>query len=82
LSPDPDPVCLAGYLSGSRVLMTKNWKKFRAGKKFDIFLIKNLNLHILGLHIGSPSYRRSLQSLKREHPALQNMKVLNFFKIL
>jgi hypothetical protein len=39
----PDPAFEAGYPSGSRVLMTKNWKKFTAEKKFDIFWIKDLN---------------------------------------
>jgi hypothetical protein len=32
----------------------------------------------LGLHKGRPSYRRSLQPSKREHPALRNMKFLPF----
>jgi hypothetical protein len=33
----------------------------------------------LSLHKGRLSYGRSLQALKREHPALQNMKFLKFF---
>ncbi len=33
----------------------------------------------LDLHKGSPSYKRSLQPLQREHSALQNMKFLYFF---
>jgi hypothetical protein len=33
---DPDPAFKAEYRSGSRVLMTKNWKKFIA-KKNSIF---------------------------------------------
>jgi hypothetical protein len=36
----------------------------------------------LGLHTGSPSYRRSLQHPNREHPALQKMKFINCFTIL
>ncbi len=42
------------------------------GSKIAIYLS-------LGLHIGRPSYRRSLQLPKREHPALEKMKFLIFF---
>ncbi len=35
----------SGSVSRSRVLMTKDWKKFNLKKKFDIVLIKNWNLH-------------------------------------
>ncbi len=62
--------------SGSRVLMTKNWKKCRAK---ILFFIKNYNLLIF----RPPERRSKLQkkpsALKREHPALQYMKFLNFF---
>ncbi len=63
--------------SGSRVLMTKNWKKFTT-RIFNLFLKLAINLS-LGLPKGRPSYRRSLQPTKKEHPALQNMKFLYFF---
>jgi hypothetical protein len=58
--------------------MTKNWKKFTA-KKLSFFGIKNYKLPIP----GSPERKSKLQkkpsALKREHPALQNMKFINFF---
>jgi hypothetical protein len=59
--------------------MIKNLKKFTAGKLFYIILIKNCNLLI-----PRPPYRpHKLQekpsALKREHPALQNMKFCTFF---
>ncbi len=54
--------------------MTKNWKKFTAEKKK--FLIKNYNLP------RPPQSTSKLQkkpsAVKRIHPALQNMKFLNF----
>jgi hypothetical protein len=53
--PDPDPI-----QSGSRALMTKNWKKIRAEKKFNFFLSKTASYLSLGLHKVCPSYRRSL----------------------
>jgi hypothetical protein len=54
LIPDPDPAFKAEYCSGSgsrsgdpnevpdRVLMTKNWKKFTAEKKFNNFFDQKL----------------------------------------
>jgi hypothetical protein len=38
--PDPDPAFEAGDQSGSRALMTKNWKKITAEKKLNFFLSK------------------------------------------
>jgi hypothetical protein len=61
--------------------MNKNWKKFTAEKKILFWIKKNSIYLSLGLHKGRPSYRRSLQ-LKREHPALQNMKFLDYFLLL
>jgi hypothetical protein len=62
--------------------MNKNWKILLLKKNY-IFWIRNFNLPIyLGLHhIGFPSYRRSLQSIKESmrHYKVQNMKFLNFF---
>jgi hypothetical protein len=57
-------LCQCGSGSGSRskVLMTKNWKKFTAKIKF--LLIKNALYLSLGLHKGRPSYRRSLHPSK------------------
>jgi hypothetical protein len=54
--------CGSGYIS--KVLMTKNWKKFTAEIKFNFFYQKLLSL---GLHKGRPSYRRSL------HPSKENI---------
>ncbi len=36
----------------------------------------------LGLNKGHPSYRRKPLALKREHPAIQNMKFRNFYLFL
>ncbi len=63
-----------------RVLMTKTSKILQ--KKIQIFWSK-----IVYLFIPRPPWRTSkLQEkpsvLKREHPALQNMKFLNFFQFL
>ncbi len=68
LSADPDPG------SWSRVWWPKieKYLQFFFGSKIAIYLS-------LGLHKGRPSYRKSLQPSKKEHPALQNMKILYFF---
>jgi hypothetical protein len=51
---------LAGYRSGSRVLMTKNW-----GENLIYFLIKKTAFYLsLSLHKGRSSYRRGLQPSK------------------
>ncbi len=66
--------------SGSRVLMTKNWRKKQL-KKICHLMIKNCNLHLyLGFVKVHPSYRRSLHTTKREHPAFQNMKFSTFLR--
>ncbi len=53
---EPDPV------PKSRVLMTKNWKKFTAVKLFKIFFGLKITIYLsLSLHKGSTSYRRSLK---------------------
>ncbi len=62
---DPDPDTDPIWIQG---LMTKNWRK----KNTD--LIKNCNLLMSKLQ-EKPS------ALKREHPALQKMKVINFFYV-
>ncbi len=54
--------------------MTKHWKKITAD---NFFLIKNYNL--LFSRPPKPSkLRKKPSALKREHPALQNMKFRNF----
>jgi hypothetical protein len=61
--------------------MTKNGKKLTAGKKiiYSYFFKSKIEIYLfLGLRKGPTSYRKS-SALKREHPALQNMKFLNFF---
>jgi hypothetical protein len=63
---DPDPaffVNARGSGSRSKVLKTKNLKKFIAEKK-HIFLIKNAILLSLGLHKGRPGHRISLHPSK------------------
>jgi hypothetical protein len=56
--------------SDPRVLMTKNWEKFIVEIFFHIFLGSKIAIYLsLGLPTG-------------DHPALQNMKFLNFFLFL
>jgi hypothetical protein len=49
-----------------------------------VFFKSKITIYLsLGLYKGRSSYRRSLQPLKEEtHPALQNMKLVNFFLFL
>ncbi len=64
--------------SGSRVLMTTNWKKCTA-KKIKFVRSKNTICLSLGLQKGRPSYkRRSLQPPKKTS-SLQSMDFLIFF---
>jgi hypothetical protein len=72
---DPDPG------SESKVLMTENWKKFTAVKKNN-FLIKNYHLPIPRPPKRTSKLQKKPSALKREHPALQKMKFLNFFLLL
>jgi hypothetical protein len=60
--------------------MTKICKKFTDGKKL-IFLKSKTAIYLsLGHHKERPSkLQKKPSALKREHPALQNMKFLNFF---
>jgi hypothetical protein len=61
----------SGFSLGSRVLMTKNWKKFKAGKN-SYFFIKKCNYFSRGLYKGRLSYRRSLGASKENiQPATQ-----------
>jgi hypothetical protein len=47
----------------------------------DIILIKISIFLSLGLHKGRTSYRKP-STLRKEHPTLQNMKILYFFLYL
>jgi hypothetical protein len=69
---DPDPIRIR-IQSGSRALMTKNWKKITANKKI-FFGSKTIYLS-LGLHKERPSYRRSLQLSKE---AIQHFQTWTF----
>ncbi len=60
---------------GSRVLMTKNWKKITAEIFFFFFWSKTAIYLSLGLHKVCPSYRRSLQFSKE---AIQHFKTWTF----
>ncbi len=60
--------------SGSRALMTKNWKKIFSWEFFS-FLSKTAIYLSLGLHKVCPSYRRSLQLSKE---AIQHFKTWTF----
>ncbi len=57
-------------------------KKIYGQKFLSYFFWSKIAIYLsLGLHKGRPCYRRSIQSFKREHPTLQNMKFLDFFPI-
>ncbi len=63
--------------SGSRALMTKNWRrKITAGKKIKFFLKIYLSL---GLHKERPSYRRSLQLSKEVIQDFKTWTLKKFF---
>jgi hypothetical protein len=51
--------------------MTKNCEKNLLLETSLYFMIKNYK--------GRPSYKKSIQPIKRTHPALQNMKIPNIF---
>ncbi len=61
--------------SGSKALMTKNWKKTTAVKKLNFF-DKTAIYISLGLHKVHPQKKPS--ALKRGHPTLQNMNYFFF----
>jgi hypothetical protein len=65
--------------SGSRVLMTKNCKKFTAGKKINFLRIKNYNLPSPRPPKRTSKLQKKPSALKKEHIGLQNMKFLIFF---
>jgi hypothetical protein len=57
-------------------------KKITAEKKIIFFLIKNYNLPIPRPPKRTPELQEKPSALEREHPALQNMKILYFFLFL
>jgi hypothetical protein len=57
--------------------MTKNSKKFTAGKLFYIFLIKNCNKLSLGQKASKLQEMPS--ALKRKHPAHENSLLFSIF---
>jgi hypothetical protein len=69
--PDPDP----GFDD-------LKLKKITAGNLIFIFLIKNCNFLIPRPTKRTPKQQEKPSGLKREYPALQNMKILYFFLFL
>jgi len=65
--------------SGSRVLMTKTWKKQL--KNIFFFIIKICNLLIPKPPKWTSKLQEKPSALKREHPALQKITFINFFSI-
>jgi hypothetical protein len=53
----------------------QNWNKFTAGNLFVFFEEKKLQF-------AYPKLQEKPSTLKREHSALQNMKILDFFLFL
>ncbi len=69
----------SGSESGSRVLMSKNWKK-HSWKLFYILFWSKIAIDLfLGLHKGRPSYRRSHQPSKE---SIQHFKGWNLLTVL
>ncbi len=81
---DPDPAffLIADPVpgSGSKVWWSKIGKKLTTRNLIFIFLIKNCNLPIP--RPWTPKLQEKPSALKREHPALQKMKILFFFGVL
>jgi hypothetical protein len=69
--PDPDP----GFDD-------LKLKKFIAANLISIFLIKNGNLLIPWPPERMPKLQEKPSALKREHPVLKNMKILDFIRFL
>ncbi len=65
--------------SGSRALMTKNWKKITAEKKFKFFLIKNCNSPIPGLLKYVQVTEEALSSQKRPPNTSKHELLQTFF---
>jgi hypothetical protein len=71
---DTDPVRIQG---SDDQKLTKNYSK-----KINFFKIKNYNLSIPRPPERTSQLKKKFSALKRKHPALQNMKFLNFFLLL
>jgi hypothetical protein len=69
--PDLDPIRIQGFDDQKleKIYSLKN----------SIFLIKNYNLPITRPLERTSKLQKKPSAFKREHPALQNMKFLNFF---
>ncbi len=65
--------------SRSRALMTKNWKKITAEKKFNFFESKTTIYLSLGLHKECRRYWRSLQLWKEAKSNISKHEIFNFF---
>jgi hypothetical protein len=74
----------SGSGTGSMVLMTKKSETNYNRKKCKFFFIKNCNLLIPRTTVSIKDVQATKEafSLKRERPALQNMRYLNFFLLL
>ncbi len=72
--------CGSGFVygSGSRVLMTKNFKNFTSESKSNFFDQNLLFCSSLGPHKGRPSYRWSLHPSKEN---IQHFKTWNLFTL-
>ncbi len=63
--------------SGSKVLVTKNWRKKYSWKKNNLFWSK-IAIYILALRKGHPSFRRSLQLSKENIQHFKKWNLLTF----
>jgi hypothetical protein len=67
--------------SGSRVLMTKNWRK-KIQLNFLYLFWSNIPIYLFfGLHKGRLSYRRSLQPSKENIQHFKKLNSLTFFYV-
>jgi hypothetical protein len=69
---DPDPIRIQGFDD-------KKVKKFSAEKKFKFFFIKNSQFTYPYVFIKDVQVKKEAFSSQKRHPALPNMKFLNFF---
>ncbi len=79
---DLDPAFKAEYQAGSRCFNDQKLKKFTAEKKIIFLWIKKHNLPIPRHLQRKSKLQKKPSAAKREHPALQNMKFLNYFLLL
>jgi hypothetical protein len=64
--------------SGSRLLMTKKWKK----QLKKIYLFSKIGIYLSHVSFKTSRLKEKPSVLKREHPPLQKMKFINFFLFL